>query len=267
VCASRTTAAERALGRPLRPGQVEAYWYRRTLDDIRAHPGRFAALLARKLSLFWNAYELLSTYDYHFTRRLNPVLGAPLIQFRLLAPFALLGTLLLFTRRRDRLALLCALFNLTACASVVLFFVLGHYRMAALPDLTPSSTGSGPTASPNATATPPPKAKPHRTFKRSAPRPTPLCATALPALRPFRQLPNDERQSVVESGLRRSLMTLTVSPALTSTEKVSLMLNCGFVSVMRCDPDGSFISVCGVCRPVSLPSTLMLVHGFEPSRR
>ena len=30
---------------------------------------------------------------------------------------------------------------------------------------------------------------------------------------------------------------------------------------------GSFRCVCGVCIPVSLPSTAMLVHGLEPSRR
>src|SRR4051812_3462829 len=52
-----------------------------------------------------------------------------------------------------------------------------------------------------------------------------------------------------------------------STENVSLMLNCGLVSVIRCEPDGSLILVCGVCMPVSLPSTVMLVHGLEPRRK
>src|SRR6185312_1569734 len=61
-------------------------------------------------------------------------------------------------------------------------------------------------------------------------------------------------------------MTVSVSPALISTEKVSLMLNCGLVSVMRCDPAPSLRWVCGVCSPVSLPSTRMLVHGFDPRR-
>src|SRR5690349_14499395 len=61
-------------------------------------------------------------------------------------------------------------------------------------------------------------------------------------------------------------MTVSVSPDLMSTENVSLMLNCGLVSVMRCEPAASLRWVCGVCRPVSLPSTRMLVHGLEPSR-
>jgi tetratricopeptide (TPR) repeat protein len=124
--------AEQHEGRALRSREVDAFWYRVAYARIRQDPSGWLRLMGKKLALFWNERELPNTEDYAFARTLNPGL-AWLIGYGMLAPFALIGTLLLLagsTKQR-----LLGWMNALACAGVVLFFVLGHYRMAAVPGL------------------------------------------------------------------------------------------------------------------------------------
>jgi len=126
--------AELEMGGPLTSGEVDSFWYRKTLDAVLADPGRWVRLLGLKLRLYVCSQEISNNYDYSFTRDLNPLLGLPLLQFFPVIPFAVLGTFaLLFTRRKEDLFL--SLFNITLCAAVVLFFVVSRYRLPAVPGL------------------------------------------------------------------------------------------------------------------------------------
>lgn len=122
--------AERDLGRPLSFREADSYWYRRTLRVMLSDPVAWLGLMARKLHLFWNGRELHNIYDYEFMRVVGVVLGLPLVQFAHIAPFGLLGSLVLLARRREHLFL--ALFNWTTCAGVVLFFVTDRYRVVSV---------------------------------------------------------------------------------------------------------------------------------------
>lgn len=133
--------AESELGYALSSREVNAYWYARTFDEIRARPGRWSRLLLEKAWLFWNARELPNTADYSFNRQINPVLALPLVQFWWLSPFALLGGVLFAAsgrRQESFLALLIA----TQLAAMVAFFVLAHYRLPAVPGLLLASLGA-----------------------------------------------------------------------------------------------------------------------------
>lgn len=124
-------AAERIAGRTLSTREADAFWYRRGLEEMRADPAEALELLARKFYLYWNGYELASVHHYAFQRRVNPVLGWPLLQFTVLAPLALLGSLLALGRTPA--LRFVGLFNLTCCAAIVAFFVLGRYRLPMIP--------------------------------------------------------------------------------------------------------------------------------------
>lgn len=126
--------AERTEGRELSSAEINSYWYGRSWSDVADQPGRWLRLLVEKAWLFWNGRELPNTADYTFNRRLNPVLGLPLVQMWWLSPLALLG-LLAMIARRDRAERVVALFIIAQLVALVAFFVLAHYRLPAVPAL------------------------------------------------------------------------------------------------------------------------------------
>lgn len=126
--------AEQALGRPLKPSQVSAYWYGRGLDFARSEPGSALRLLVRKLYLFWNHREFGNNRDTYFVQARSPVLGllSP-VGFGLIAPLALVGLALAW--RRCPTSRILVLFVIIYMISVVLFFVNARYRMPVVPVL------------------------------------------------------------------------------------------------------------------------------------
>ena len=59
--ADATRLAEEAAGRRLSPGEVSDFWTARALAYIRAQPGSWLRLMARKAALTFNAVELSDT--------------------------------------------------------------------------------------------------------------------------------------------------------------------------------------------------------------
>ena len=124
--------AEREAGHAMTAGAADAFWYRRTFDAIAADPWTWAGLLVEKAWLTWNAREVPNNEDYSFNRLLNPMLGAPLVQFGWLAPLALVGMLACLASRRREEALVGG-FLVATMASMVAFFVVARYRIAMVP--------------------------------------------------------------------------------------------------------------------------------------
>jgi tetratricopeptide (TPR) repeat protein len=131
-----TELAIRAVGRPLSPAEVSAYWSGRALEWIRTHPRRWLRLTAFKLLLVANKQEAadtedLSTYaDWSWPLRLSNRVA----NFGVLAPLGAFG--LWLTRRRWRqLWVLYALAPMYM-VSVALFYVLDRYRYPLVPFLT-----------------------------------------------------------------------------------------------------------------------------------
>ncbi|MBI4247132.1 MAG: tetratricopeptide repeat protein [Candidatus Rokubacteria bacterium] len=127
--------AEQAVGRPLSPGEVSAYWLRRSWDYIRSQPVDWLRLLGRKWMLLWNVRELEDADDFYLYERWSAVLGALgwTTSFGWLAPLAAVGGVLTWQQWR-RLSLLYALL-LSFALAVTLFIVVGRYRMAMVPML------------------------------------------------------------------------------------------------------------------------------------
>ncbi len=126
--------AERAVGRSLSPAEVSRYWSSQGVAWIMRHPGDWLDLLGEKLATLWNGYEISDNYHYAFMRaHFLPLLhGAT--TFGLVAPFALVGAVMPFWRRRDVTALYVACFGYLA--TLLIFYVRGRYRIPAVPFLT-----------------------------------------------------------------------------------------------------------------------------------
>lgn len=124
--------AQRDLGTELGPSGVSAYWLGRARSFISANPGRWAALLLRKLSFTMSSYELPQLENYYFQRSYSGLLSLPLPGFAIVAPFGILGLMLSLGRRRSRLL---SLFVAAHVASIVAFFVVARYRLPIVPVL------------------------------------------------------------------------------------------------------------------------------------
>ncbi|GAB4325878.1 MAG: hypothetical protein Kow0059_22120 [Candidatus Sumerlaeia bacterium] len=126
-------ARERAsaeAGRRLDSAEVSRYWFRQGLAEIAAAPFRWLGLMAKKIILFWNAFEIKNNKNIYLYSTFNPLLNAIMLLFNwgMLMPFGVVG-LTLAARRSDPLAWrLYALMLLTLMGGVVMFFVNTRYR-------------------------------------------------------------------------------------------------------------------------------------------
>ncbi len=134
-------AAETALGRKLTSKESDGYWYQRTFETIIDDPARWMELLVEKFWLFWNARELPNTYDYTFTRHLNPSLYLGFVQFGWLSVLAFWGTIMMLSSRKPEKIFVGGAV-LISCAALVLFFVTSRYRLPSIPAIIVAATGA-----------------------------------------------------------------------------------------------------------------------------
>ncbi|MBW2278941.1 MAG: glycosyltransferase family 39 protein, partial [Deltaproteobacteria bacterium] len=123
--------AEHRTGEQLKPSEVSDFWVDETWDHIGNAPGAWTALLVKKLGLFVNHYEIGNSRDYESSRQFSVVLELPLFGFGVICPLALLG--LVVAARRLRRAFLLYAMVVVYAVSLVVFFVLAHYRMPVVP--------------------------------------------------------------------------------------------------------------------------------------
>lgn len=127
--------AQEASGRELSATEVSSYWLDRAWQFIRAHPGRWLALLAWKLMLVFHATELADAEDIYYCALQAPLLHALLTfgHYGVLVPLAVIGVGL-ERERRSSVVMLLALVGLLAF-SIALFFVFARYRHVMTPAL------------------------------------------------------------------------------------------------------------------------------------
>ncbi len=95
---SASRIASSREGRALRPSEVSRHWTKRALDEIRADPGAWVALTAKKSLLFWTRREIPNNHDPVLFATMIPWWGA-LPGWGLWAPFGIAGFVLM---RKDR---------------------------------------------------------------------------------------------------------------------------------------------------------------------
>ena len=128
--------AERRSGRTgMTTRDASRFWFGEGLAWIRAHPGAWLRLMAKKAVVLWEAYEVPDNLDYYVYRETAPVLRLPLPGFGLVAPLGLLGAFLLWKRPAWVRGVLVHV--AVYAASVLLFFVIARYRLAMIPALLP----------------------------------------------------------------------------------------------------------------------------------
>jgi Tfp pilus assembly protein PilF len=135
---SSRAAAEAATGRSnMKPSEVSAYWSSRATDYFRRHPGDALALLWRKFRFFWNHYEIPNHHNKAFIAiNYASFLGVLFVGFKLVAPLAVMGIVLLFMMRpMSPVARLYVGFVGVYMLSLIPFFITARYRLPVVPFL------------------------------------------------------------------------------------------------------------------------------------
>jgi len=126
--------AEEARGRKLKPSEVSDYYFEQAWEFMKSNPSVAAALMLRKLHLFWRRWEISNNKDIYFwTERFTPIVRFLPLSFGIVGPLGLLG--LFLSRRRAGALFPLWGFVLVYMISVVLFFCTARYRMPVLPIL------------------------------------------------------------------------------------------------------------------------------------
>jgi 4-amino-4-deoxy-L-arabinose transferase-like glycosyltransferase len=123
--------AEKELGRKITYGESSSFWYRKAWQEIAADPGHWQQVLLTKFLLFFNHYEYTTSLNYYAVREFTPFLRWPWIEFKWVAPLALLGMFWLRARWKELLPLYG--FVLVYLAGNMLIMVSSEYRYAVMP--------------------------------------------------------------------------------------------------------------------------------------
>ncbi len=125
------TIARDQSGRPLSPAEASSFYADRALEFIGTRPVSALRLTLKKAAMFWEGPELSNEkYIYFFWGRYG--LGrAPMPGFWIVGPFALVGLVGLWRRRRELALLYLSL--LAYMLAVVAFFVVARLRLPVAP--------------------------------------------------------------------------------------------------------------------------------------
>lgn len=125
--------AELDAGRKLSASEVSNYWFSRSFAWIREHPGEWAGLLLRKLTLLFNAHEIADSEDQAYYAEHVPLLRwlAWILNLGVVLPLGAAGICLTWRNRGEARLLLLMLSTL--CVGVVTFYVFARYRYPVVP--------------------------------------------------------------------------------------------------------------------------------------
>ena len=128
-----TRLAEQVVGRQLSPRDVSDFWLDQSLAYIREHPLDWLRLLAYKVALTFNHYEIPDTESYELFRAASWILGpiAVVSHYGLLLPLAAIGLVLTWQRRKQLAVFYAMLVVMTA--AIAAFFLMGRYRFPLVP--------------------------------------------------------------------------------------------------------------------------------------
>ena len=123
--------AEKDLGRELKPSEVSQYWSAKGWAYITGHPGEWLGKVWDRLVRIANEYEFSDNQNYYFSQQFSTVLRLPLLVYGVVLPFALLGMVVAFRKRR-KFSLLY-LFVAGYTVGLLGFFINARYRMLMVP--------------------------------------------------------------------------------------------------------------------------------------
>lgn len=126
--------AQEAEGRPLKPSESSAYWFRVGLSYAREHPKDFVVLIGRKLMWSLHNFEPPCNYNLYVERSMVPLVRYLSLPFTFLASLAVFGFVLSLARKSEASSVL-VFYTLSVVLSLLIFTVSSRYRAPIAPAL------------------------------------------------------------------------------------------------------------------------------------
>jgi len=121
------------LGDKMKQSEVSDFYYKKALSYIFNDPIHWAGLMFKKLSFFWNSYEISNNQNLYFFRKFAPITIILPPLFPMIAPLSLVGLWIVVSKGRQYHII--TWFVIAYMATVVAFFVNGRFRLPVLPFL------------------------------------------------------------------------------------------------------------------------------------
>ena len=126
--------AEKITGRNLTPSEVSGFWFSKGVDYIFTSPGEASLNLVKKFFLFLDEQENPQSFSMDsdfYAQNYSFLLKLPFPGFYFVFLFSIAGIILSYNKGREtRLLLLFLLFYIL---SIIIFFVVGRFRLGIMP--------------------------------------------------------------------------------------------------------------------------------------
>jgi hypothetical protein len=129
--------AEARVGKDLTASEVSFYWLKQGISFLSSNPEKAVPLYLTKMLLLVNSYEIPDNYNLYFLKKFIPLLRLPLFYFGIIGPLAIIGLLISLWSNIDRKIVVLHLIIIIYSLSLVLFFIVGRYRILIVPLLIP----------------------------------------------------------------------------------------------------------------------------------
>lgn len=119
------------VGQEMKQSEVSSFYYKKALRFILNDPAEWVYLMIKKLSYFWNAYEISNNQNLYFFKKFASItVILPPLLF-IIAPLSLIGLWHVF-KNNSRYHII-GLFVIVYMLSVIGFFVNSRFRLPVLP--------------------------------------------------------------------------------------------------------------------------------------
>lgn len=118
-------------GKEMKQSEVSSFYYRKGLEFVREQPLAWIGLTLKKLTLFWNSFEISNNENLYFFRQFASITKILPPLFFIISPLSLLG--LYFVLRMGQNHRLIGYFIVIYMLTVAAFFVNSRFRLPVLP--------------------------------------------------------------------------------------------------------------------------------------
>jgi len=127
--------AAKALGRPVKPSESSAYWFRVALNDIQEQPGRFISLLGKKVIWTLHNRESPCSYNFYYEASFVPILRLLSLPFPIIFALGVIGYVWARRSSYSPGVDVVGLYVLSILLTLVMFSVSSRYRAPMVPGL------------------------------------------------------------------------------------------------------------------------------------
>ena len=114
---------------------MDKYWLRQGLEEIRKFPLKWVMVVIKKIYLFISSQEMASNYNYEMVKNEFSIVLRLCMSYINIMPLSVIGFVYLIKNKEMKQVYLLLVLFMTYFITVLVFFMLAEYRLPAIPVL------------------------------------------------------------------------------------------------------------------------------------